>query len=86
MSIFVVGAAVFTFALFFPSIEPATEALAAVAFVTAVAYGFARERWWGEHRRRCPESEAGFAETTNGNCGKARERDYPFSGVVRMAK
>jgi hypothetical protein len=39
--IFVVGAAVFTFALFFPALEPAAEAVAAIAFVTAVAYGFA---------------------------------------------
>lgn len=39
-STFVVGAAVFTFALLFPSLEPAAEALAAIGFVTAVAYGF----------------------------------------------
>lgn len=39
--ILVVGAAVFTFALFLPSLEPAAEAAAAIAFVAAVAYGFA---------------------------------------------
>ncbi len=38
---FIVGAAVLTFALFFPALEPAAEALAAIAFVSAVAYGFA---------------------------------------------
>jgi hypothetical protein len=39
--IFVVGAVVFTFAMSFPSLEPAVEALAAIAIVTTVAYGFA---------------------------------------------
>jgi hypothetical protein len=38
---FLVGAVVFIFALSFPSLEPAVEALAAIAFVVAVAYGFA---------------------------------------------
>jgi hypothetical protein len=38
---FVVGAVVLSFALLFPSLEPAVEAVAAIAFVTAVAYGFA---------------------------------------------
>lgn len=39
--VFIAGAAVFTFALLFPMLEPAAEALAAIAFVGAVAYGFA---------------------------------------------
>lgn len=39
--IFVSGAVVFTFAMLFPSLEPSAEALAAIVFVTAVAYGFA---------------------------------------------
>lgn len=39
--VFIAGAAVFTFALLFPMLEPAAEALAAIAFVAAVAYGFA---------------------------------------------
>ncbi|HEU5410925.1 MAG TPA: hypothetical protein VFU57_07890 [Candidatus Acidoferrales bacterium] len=39
--VFIAGAAVFTFALLFPMLEPAAEAVAAIAFVAAVAYGFA---------------------------------------------
>lgn len=39
--VFIAGAAVFTFALLFPTLEPAAEAPAAIAFVAAVAYGFA---------------------------------------------
>lgn len=41
LGVFVVGAVVLSFALSFPSLEPAAEAVAAIAFVTAVAYGFA---------------------------------------------
>lgn len=41
LGIFVTGAVVFAFALLFPPFEPAAEALAAIAFVAAVAYGFA---------------------------------------------
>jgi hypothetical protein len=38
---FVVGAMALSLALLFPSLEPALEAVVAIAFVTAVAYGFA---------------------------------------------
>jgi hypothetical protein len=41
LGMLIVGAAVLTFALFFPALEPAAEALAAIAFISAVAYGFA---------------------------------------------
>jgi len=39
--VFASGAVVFVFAMLFPVIEPAVEAVAAIAFVMAVAYGFA---------------------------------------------
>jgi len=39
-ALFVSGAVVVTFALLFPEIEPAVETLVAIAFVSAVAYGF----------------------------------------------
>ena len=66
----IVGAAVLTFALFFPALEPAAEALAAIAFVSAVAYGFAL----------CPRKEIFYVRTTT------KQRDIDRNVSVEHAQ